>query len=416
MSIALKEIPPTAGLPISLQDLVLALRTPYIEGDFEKAIAKFLGFERVLLTSSGTAGLVVALSVLKEITGKTQVIVSAFTCPLVALACMQAGVDIVLCDTDANSFQLSTDRLGQLINENTLAIIATHMGGLGDNIIAISKIAKQYNAYVIEDVAQSLGLKINGQPAGTIGDIAIFSLAVGKGLTMYDGGFVAAKSHELQDRLEKKFEDMRDSHSFVNFIKNIELIAYGLIYRPSLLPFAYGLPLRANLKAGNLLAVLGEEFSLPIEIYRPSIFRRRVAWQSMANLEKFLDDNRGRAKQRIERLQELDGLVVLDEREFEHGSFPFLTLLAPDCAYRDRIMSKLWTSGLGVTRLFLSTLGEYPYLKDYIQGCKSRHLNLLASTLTNAEDFADRHFTISNSKMLDDSGFERIIRVLRGVE
>jgi hypothetical protein len=73
-------------------------------------------------------------------------------------------------------------------------------------------------------------------------------------------------------------------------------------------------------------------------------------------------------------------------------------------------------SGLGVTRLFLSTLGEYPYLKDYIQGCKSRHLNLLASTLTNAQDFADRHFTISNSEMLDDSGFERIIRVLKGVE
>jgi len=57
---------------------------------------------------------------------------------------------------------------------------------------------ERVGAFVVEDAAQALGATWRARPAGTLGDIGIYSLSRGKGLTVYEGGFWVARSRELR--------------------------------------------------------------------------------------------------------------------------------------------------------------------------------------------------------------------------
>ena len=84
------------------------------------------------------------------------------------------------------------------------------------------------------------------------------------------------------------------------------------------------------------------------------------------------------------------------------ASWPFLLLLMPDARRADAALARLWTAGLGVSRLFAHALPGYAYLADRVP----------RTPMPQAADFAARALTISNSAWLDDAAFERIIAVL----
>jgi dTDP-4-amino-4,6-dideoxygalactose transaminase len=75
----------------------------------------------------------------------------------------------------------------------------------------------------------------------------------------------------------------------------------------------------------------------------------------------------------------------------------------PDAASRDAALAALWTSGLGVSRLFIHALPDYGYLRGIVP----------AADLPHARDFAARSLTITNSPWLRDDEFARIVGQLR---
>ena len=87
------ELPPTAGLPLRISDLRPG--APTLAAD----IAAVLGTPPLQLECSGTAALLIALTTLRELQPqRRRVVVPAFTCPLVAIAVQQAGLELELCD------------------------------------------------------------------------------------------------------------------------------------------------------------------------------------------------------------------------------------------------------------------------------------------------------------------------------
>src|SRR3989442_11552344 len=90
----LREVPPTAGLPLTWRDLFAPSRGP----DLSTALAALLGVEAVGITCSGTAALIVALETLKRRSGRRTVVVPAYTCPLVPLAVAPVGLPVELFD------------------------------------------------------------------------------------------------------------------------------------------------------------------------------------------------------------------------------------------------------------------------------------------------------------------------------
>ena len=104
-------------------------------------------------------------------------------------------------------------------------------------------------------------------------------------------------------------------------------------------------------------------------------------------------------------MRTLPGVEVFDDAPGTQGAWPFLLLTLPTSAARDAALDRLWTAGLGVSRLFIHALPDYGYLRDLVP----------ATPLPNARDFAARSLTITNSPWLRDGEFGRIVDTLRGV-
>ena len=156
----LREPPPTAGLALSWRDFLP--ESPSLE----QKIADFIGVPEVQIECSGTAALVVALLTLKNMSQRRSVVISAYTCPWVALAVMQCGLNPVLCDSRKNHFEFCLQSLTAVCTNDTLAVIPTHLAGRVADLDGVKSIAMHVGAYLIEDAAQSFGALHNAQPVG----------------------------------------------------------------------------------------------------------------------------------------------------------------------------------------------------------------------------------------------------------
>jgi len=393
------EIPPTAGMPLFPGDFLSGSG----QADLETALAEFLQVEATQIESSGTACLVIALAALSETDRRKSVIVPAYTCPLVALAIRQAGLRAKPVDTAPDSFDFDVEQLKGAVDEDTLAIIPTHMGGLPADLEPTMNIAGGAGIYVIEDAAQALGARWRGKRAGTVGDIGFFSLTRGKGLTIYEGGVLVARDEEMRRRLAQCGDRMRRSSGLSEMQKIIELVGYMLLYNPVGLSLVYGMPLRFWLKSKNYEQAAGDVFEEQIPVEAVGNLRRRVGAAASSRLAAMLEDSRKRALRRAELLRALPGLKVMGEAEGSEGTWPFLCLLAGSREERDKIMDRLWSRGLGVTRLFIHDLSGYSYLEELVPG----------GPFPNASSLADRMFTVSNSHWLDDRSFDKIVTDLQ---
>ena len=66
---------------------------------------------------------------------------------------------------------------------------------------AFKALCSRKGIYLIEDCAQAHGATENGQPVGSVGDLAVFSFYATKNLNAGEGGVVTTDDDKLADRL-----------------------------------------------------------------------------------------------------------------------------------------------------------------------------------------------------------------------
>lgn len=391
------ELPPTAGLPLRLTDLRPG--APTLAAD----IAAQLGTPPLQLECSGTACLLIALVTLSELQpARRRVVVPAFTCPLVAIAVRQAGLELQLCDLKPGHYDMDPAALRAACDERTLAIIPTHLAGRVADVDDAVAVARSVGAYVIEDAAQALGARRDGVSVGLAGDIGFFSLAAGKGLSIYEGGLLLANDPLLRESLARTAARSVPRSLGWEWKRSLQLLGYATLYRPAGLGLAYGNPLRRALRRGDPVAAVGDDFSLTIPLHRVGRWRQSVGVHAAARLPAFLDQLTAQASRRLPRLRRIEGIQVMDDPSGAQGTWPFFLLLLPDQAHRDAAMAQLWSSGHGVSRLFIHALPDYAYLADVVP----------PQPVPNARDFAARSLSIGNSPWMGDADFEAVCAVL----
>jgi perosamine synthetase len=391
------ELPPTAGLPLRLGDLRPGAPTLAVD------IAAQLGTPSLQLECSGTASLLVALVTLSAMQpARRRVVVPAFTCPLVAIAVRAAGLELQLCDLRAGHYDMDAAALRVACDERTLAIIPTHLAGRVADVEDALTVADSVGAYVIEDAAQALGARRDGISVGMAGDIGFFSLAAGKGLSIYEGGLLLARDPALREQLARTAARIVPRRTGMEWKRGIELLGYAALYRPGGLQLAYGRPLRRALRAGDTVSAVGDGFPLTIPLHRVGRWRQAVGAHAAHRLPAFNEQRVAQARRRLKRLFHIDGVRVMQDPPDAQGSWPFFLLLLPDERRRDRALAELWPSGYGVSRLFIHALPDYAYLAGVIAD----------QDVPNARDFAARSLTISNSPWMTDADFETICAVL----
>lgn len=391
-------VPPTAGLPLRLGDLM-----PWGDANFDDALAAWLNVPEVQLECSGTSALMVALRTLQKIApGRNEVIMPAYTCPLVAMAISQCGLQARLCDLSRDALDMDEEMLRALCSEKTLAIVPTHLGGRVADVRVAKHFARMVGAYVIEDAAQALGARVNGESVGLQGDIGLFSLAVGKGLTTYEGGVLIARDPELFGRLQDTHDRTIGSSLGWELLRSAELLGYAAVYRPSTLDWAYGAPLRKSLAEDDWIAAAGDDFDAFIPQHTLGRWRSRVGVRGLKRLSAHLQSAQVRAEQRIARLASIPGVeVVRDMAPGAQGTWPVMLLRMPNRASRDALMRAHWASGWGLSLPFVNIVSDYvryaPLLGSGVQG-----------SVMVARDWAQRLVSVSNSEWLTDALFDQL--------
>jgi dTDP-4-amino-4,6-dideoxygalactose transaminase len=88
------------------------------------------------------------------------------------------------------------------ITKRTKAIMPVHLNGRMCDMDGLMKIAQKHNLIVIEDAAQSLGAKFNGETAGSFGLTGCFSFYPAKILGCFgDGGAITTNSLKIAERV-----------------------------------------------------------------------------------------------------------------------------------------------------------------------------------------------------------------------
>lgn len=400
-----REIPPTAGWPISPISLTWPLFKPYPARGLEAEFKKYLGAPEALLTYSGTAAFYLILECLKKLSGKKTVIIPGLVCPLIPLAIERAGLKVKLCDINPDNFDFDLNALRRICTEDkdVLAILAVHLGGVPLDLAAISEIAKKENIFLIEDCAQSLGAEYQGKKTGSFGEFAFFSICRGKGLTIYEGGIAIANCIEHVALLNTCAKEIMPRRFLSETLKIVELFAYSIFYRPQLFWFAFRLPQIFWQIRKNPVRAMGEYFEVDFPVHKISKFRASLGYFYFHRISENISAQRKKAEAYLAAIKNIPGINPVMELAQSKASYPYLTLIFKDAFRRNAALDIFKSSGLGVSQVYLNAITDYAYLK-----------NILPNTACpQARARAQNSITLSTSIFLKDADLESIIKKLK---
>jgi len=203
--------------------------------EFENRLAKALGVDYCVATTSGSVAILMALMALGIKEGD-EVIVPNRTWIATAHAPLILGAKVVLVDVLPDIPIMDVSQLKKKITSRTKAIIPVPLNGRAVNMDEVWKIAKKHGLYVVEDAAQALFSNNSGKYMGTQSDAGCFSLSTAKLLPTGQGGFVVTNNkktfenlkrirmHGVDDVINCTFYQMGFNYRFTDILASIGLV------------------------------------------------------------------------------------------------------------------------------------------------------------------------------------------------
>ena len=211
-------------------------------GDFENAIANYVGMPRAVACNSGTSGLHLAAMVAglgkgDEVLVPTLTFIAAVnpTTRYVGAEPVFIGCDDSLCMDPAAAERFCAERCElqgeRLIDKATgahvKAIVVVHVFGNMADMPAFLALAEKYHLILIEDATEALGTHytegpLKGKFAGTIGDVGVYSFNGNKIITTGAGGMVVSNhpdwaEHAKHLSTQAKADELQFLHDEVGY-------------------------------------------------------------------------------------------------------------------------------------------------------------------------------------------------------
>lgn len=172
---------------------------------FEELVADRSGRSHGIAVASGTAGLHLVLKAL-DIGPGDEVITTPLSFIASANCILYVGAKPVFVDIDPHSLNLDPARVEAAVTEKTKAIIAVELFGNTTHVDRLSQVARQHEIPLIEDCAEALGGRHQGQPVGSFGRCGVFAFYTNKQVTTGEGGMIVTDD----DRLAQLCRSMRN--------------------------------------------------------------------------------------------------------------------------------------------------------------------------------------------------------------
>ena len=185
--------------------VVQVLRSDWITtgpkvGEFEEAMADYLGVRHAVAYSSGTAALHGA-SFAADLGPGDEAITTPITFCATANCVLYQGATPVFADVSPDTLNIDPEQVASVITPRTKAILPVDYAGHPVDLDALLKLAEQHNLVVIEDAAHALGAEYQGRRVGGLSHMTVFSFHPVKHITTGEGGMVTTDSPDLARRL-----------------------------------------------------------------------------------------------------------------------------------------------------------------------------------------------------------------------
>lgn len=175
---------------------------PEVEA-FEHNLATYLGANAAVGVANGTDAIELALRA-AGIGQGDEVVTVSHTAVATAAAIERAGGTVRFADIDPVTYCISPAAAEAAITPRTKAIVAVHLYGHPADMTALVRICERHGLVLVEDCAQALGARWQGQPVGTFGHLAAFSFYPTKNLgACGDAGAVVTNDTSLAERVRR---------------------------------------------------------------------------------------------------------------------------------------------------------------------------------------------------------------------
>lgn len=177
---------------------------------FEAALSAYCGAPYAVAVNSGTSALHVACLALGVGPGD-RVWTSPVSFVASANCALYCGADVDFVDIDPLTYCMSVDRLAEKLEQAEregrlpTVLVPVHFAGQSCDMPPIHALGQRYGFRIIEDAAQALGGRFQGELVGNCrcSDLAVFSFHPVKSITTAEGGVVVTKDTSLAARMRR---------------------------------------------------------------------------------------------------------------------------------------------------------------------------------------------------------------------
>jgi len=301
---------------------------------FEAAFAERHGVKHALATTSCTTALHLAL-IAAGVGPGDEVIIPAFTWVSTANVVVHCGATPVFADILPESYNIDPKSVERLVGPKTKAIIPVHLFGLTADMDALAAVLPQH-VVVIEDAACAAGGGYHGRPAGSLGQMACFSLHPRKSITCGEGGVVTTDDDVLAATLDM-------------YRNNGATLSEEARHRG---PRPYELP----------------EFPVFGYNYRMTDLQAAVATVQLGKLDRFIEERRILAQRFDEKLRRLSWIrPPARPQAYDHAFQAYVVMVDEQSAPRSRndVLAHMQSRGIAGRPGTHSVVGLAAYRKHY---------------------------------------------------
>lgn len=188
---------------------------------FEEELEHFVGQDKkVVALSAGTAAMHLAL-IGCGVKASDEVLVQSFTFCASANPVTYLGATPVFIDSEAETWNMDPTLLERAIidrikktGKKPKAIVPVYLYGMPARIDEILSIANKYEIPVIEDAAEGLGSRFDGQVCGTFGRYGVLSFNGNKMITTSGGGALICPDLGSKQRIMFYATQARESYPY----------------------------------------------------------------------------------------------------------------------------------------------------------------------------------------------------------
>lgn len=387
---------------------VLSGRTTRSEEDvtaLEKRVVEIMGIDHGICVSQGRTGLYLALCHVIE--PGQNVVLSPYTFHEVINMVLCAGGRPLFADIEADSCNIAASEVERLIDNDTGAVIATHLHGIACDIETISEICRQRGVPLIEDAAQCFGARINGRHLGTFGDAAVFSFGRVKNVSSLYGGMVVTQDDALENYIRRALEPLPYESPTRLLGQALTSVAYDVMTADVLFQFVSFPLFRIDyLRNFNALGRLVETKRDPVA-YRqiPKQYLKRMTPLQARLVAEQLEDVDRCSQARVAHvrsyhygLSDVPGIRLPPLREDGADIYLSLPVQVPD---REKLVKYMMRQGRDLRVRHIANAADLPCFAEFARECP------------NARTAAERGFLLPTYPRYPESEVEKNIHVMR---